>query len=344
MDIEFHYYITWLIAVRAGFSPQEARTLAWSSQYTDDNNTIYDIDISLPTEYHNYISQTMNIFKPQRKRLRIYSLFHFIPGAPSALTARRKDGTMHRLNTTPDSLNARLVMKAALDTDNLYRIGIACHAYADTWAHQNFTGYLNHFNAMSGMIETAFPNIGHVDALAKPDRIALKWNDDRLVKNSIDNNERFLEAAVCMFRRLARYADPKISGKELQKRAKKLLEDIKYCIGSEDQENLLSSGRISSYRRFSCKPEYGGIKIDKYDDKLWINEAVSEKGEKSWDWSINTQSGPDITTKDNYFWKDPDRYKQTNWYLFQEAVKEHQNNTWEIVKNRNFKELNLEDL
>ena len=38
MDIEFHYYMTYLIAARAGFSPGEAAIVAQSAQEVDDNH------------------------------------------------------------------------------------------------------------------------------------------------------------------------------------------------------------------------------------------------------------------------------------------------------------------
>ncbi|MEW5746461.1 MAG: DUF6765 family protein [Nitrospirota bacterium] len=44
MDIEYHYYITFLIALRAGFKRDEAYKIAYASQYTDDNDTSYAID------------------------------------------------------------------------------------------------------------------------------------------------------------------------------------------------------------------------------------------------------------------------------------------------------------
>jgi hypothetical protein len=37
MDIEFHYHMTYIIARRAGFSPNDSYVIAYSSQYTDDN-------------------------------------------------------------------------------------------------------------------------------------------------------------------------------------------------------------------------------------------------------------------------------------------------------------------
>ncbi|MDA8104143.1 MAG: hypothetical protein M0Z71_02065 [Nitrospiraceae bacterium] len=40
MDIEFHYYMTHLIALRAGFKPDDAFKIAYASQYTDDNENV----------------------------------------------------------------------------------------------------------------------------------------------------------------------------------------------------------------------------------------------------------------------------------------------------------------
>ena len=37
MDIEFHYYMTFLIAGKAGFGKDDTATIAYSSQYVDDN-------------------------------------------------------------------------------------------------------------------------------------------------------------------------------------------------------------------------------------------------------------------------------------------------------------------
>ncbi len=211
MDIEFHYYITYLIAARAGLPPADSLTLAWASQYTDDNTLICTVDKGLPTEYTNYVSQTADILKPRRTLMRIYSLFHFIPGDPQAPTAWRKDGAMHWLNTTPDSENANLILDAALAAGDLYRIGIACHAYADTWAHQNFVGYASEFNAFAGgpLLTAVMPNIGHADAVFCPDEASRRWDDPRLLHGPIDNRARFLEAADRLFRKLAPFAVPR---------------------------------------------------------------------------------------------------------------------------------------
>jgi hypothetical protein len=343
MNTEFHYYITWLIAARAGFPTEDARIVAWSSQYTDDNNVIFKIDKGRPTEYGNYISQTMNILKPRNTLFRIYPLFHFIPGDPMAPSAWRKDGAMHWLNTTPDSKNANLVLNAAFASGNLYRIGIACHGYADTWAHQNFVGYKNEFNAMNGPIDAAIPNIGHADAGHSPDQAALVWHDERLIYERVDNRARVLSAASAMYRKLAKYVSPKITKRELGRRESKLKEDINRCIGSSDPENAHEKERIKRYRELSVEPEYGAREMDRYDADLWMDEAVNEdvRGLRDRSDFILARWDP---LADIYSWKDYENYRQTHWHRFQEAVKEHQNETWQILENKNFLGLELPEL
>jgi hypothetical protein len=38
MEKDFHFYITYALAETSGFTPEEAFTIAYSSQYVDDNN------------------------------------------------------------------------------------------------------------------------------------------------------------------------------------------------------------------------------------------------------------------------------------------------------------------
>jgi len=343
LNHEFHYCITYVIAARAGLPPQDAQVLAHSSQYTDDNNRIFKIDKGLPTAYGNYISQTMNILKPMDKLLRIYPLFHFIPGDPMTGSAWRKDGGMHWLNTTPDSENANLVMDAALASGDLYRIGIACHGYADTWAHQNFVGYYNEFNSMTGPLSAAIPNIGHAEAAHAPDWAALVWADTRLIHEPIDNKARFIAAAAGMLRKLAKYVDPKITTKELRKRETTLKDDLDRCIGRPDIFNAHESRRLARYRELARTPEYGGREPEPYDAHRWMDEAVNETVRGLRDRSGTLLSRLDPFT-DIFTWKDRENYKQTHWFRFEEAVKQHQKETWQILADRNFQGLELPEL
>ncbi len=343
MNLEFHYHITWLVAARAGLSPEDVRVLAYASQFTDDNNRIFTVDEGLPTAYRNYISQSMNILKPEDELFHIYPLFHFIPGYPQAVSAWRKDGAMHWLNTTPDSKNAHRVLDAALATGDLHRIGIACHGFADTWAHQNFAGYTSSFNAMEGPLSKAIPNFGHADVLKKPDEVALVWTDERLLMERVDNKARCLAAAARMFQRIAAYADPKMSGRERSRRRKALTNDLDRCIGAPQDRSGGARERIARYCELALSPEYGGRALDPYDPRAWMDEAVDAEVS-----GLDDRGGGFLSRldpfRDRYAWKDRRQYRETHWRRFQEAVKAHQDETWEILSMRNFLGLDLPGL
>jgi len=340
MDIEFHYYITYLIAARAGFGPEDAFIIAYSSQYTDDNDIIFTVDKEKPTVYKNYISQTLNILKPKRKLFRIYPVFHFIPGYPMAKSAYRKDGKMHWLNTTPNSKNAKKIMNAALYSNDLYRIGLACHGYADSWAHQNFVGYYDAFNSMSDPLSFLKPNIGHVEALHNPDLIALVWEDKRLLHERVSNVDRFLKAATYLLTKLTRYVDPKIKEKYLQKIKISLRKNLKKAIGEYDHINILKEGRIARYKALSETNDYGDKLLADYCENKWFEEAVDERVRGLRDRS-NSEGALRTVFTDIYNWKNPKQYKQSHWYRFQEAVKQHQQETLDILMKTNLKGLEL---
>jgi hypothetical protein len=177
MQIEFHYYITYILARRAGFTKQDSQIIAYASQYTDDNCNELVVDRSTANEYRNHISQTMDIFKPQTVRLKIYPCFHFVPGDVNSELAKRKDGRTHPYNTTPNSRSAQTIMDSVFNSGNLHHMGVCIHCFADTWAHQNFVGCDDDFNSCMGLLEAFIPNIGHADAQYNPDIPSLIWED-----------------------------------------------------------------------------------------------------------------------------------------------------------------------
>jgi hypothetical protein len=64
MDSEFHYWITGIIAREAGFTEDEARIIAYSSQFVDENDVMLTVrDRASGEEYRNFITQTLNILK-----------------------------------------------------------------------------------------------------------------------------------------------------------------------------------------------------------------------------------------------------------------------------------------
>jgi hypothetical protein len=308
MDIEFHYYITFIIARRAGFKPEEARIIAYSSQYTDDNDMIHTIHKGQPDEYSNYISQTMDITKPQKELMRIYPVFHFMPGTLTEITcdsALRRDGKFHIMNSIPDNLNSRQLLQAALYSHNPYNIGIATHMYADTFAHQNFVGFNEGFNEMKGVIEKLIPNIGHADAKHKPDAPHLIWDDERLIPSisQIDNKKRFLDAVRCIYEKYANYLNTPNDGSNL-------IAQIDEAIGPYGGSK---EDRIDRYKSLIDND------FIEYDKKQWFKEAVDFVNEEI----PYSSAGYNIPRSETeWMWKG--NYRESNWYKFQEAVKTYQ--------------------
>jgi hypothetical protein len=106
---------------------------------------------------------------------------------------------------TPDSPLAKELLIAALRSDDDFRIGIALHAYADTWAHQHFSGRVEEGNALDP--SSPLPPAGHLQALRAPDDASGKWVDPRLAGSlsRIDNADRFRAAARKIYRYLRTY-------------------------------------------------------------------------------------------------------------------------------------------
>lgn len=296
MDMEFHYYVNYLIALAAGFKTDDAFKIAYSAQYVDDNTWAYDIsNDNGDAIYKNQISQTFDLTLPYLNK--IMTCFHFIPGDFDGYSNRR-DGKSHHLNTSPNSFRAKMVLRNALKSENPYLIGIASHAFCDTWAHQNFTGTFDEHNSIDGFPQNLIPNIGHADAFDWPDQLDLEWFDWRLRIPKVNNIERCLHAAEILFSEYSKHLKikPRMEKDTFLKRLQKIfgratrnpirLIDIKY------------RRRVKEYNHLA-RALTGEI-IPKYDSKLWLYEAVK----------INSM---------NYTWLSSNHQK-TDWFLFQNSV------------------------
>lgn len=320
MEIEFHYWITGIIAREAGFHEEEAKVIAYASQFVDENDVSLTVkDTASGEEYVNFITQTFNILKPKTDLLRIYPIYHFVPGHPEAPSARRRDGKMHLFNTTPNSQFANELFLGAFSADErarLYRIGIATHAYADTWAHQNFTGWHESFNAV-GL--NPIPNIGHSDALHHPDWVGHRWLDDRLVDGEINNNYRFLSAAKELFRH---YGDYLVSlgrtSKQRRPKWPKTEEKLRTAMGPvfSGDRNYGIEERLSGYRALAPW-------LPEFDERTWFDEAIDTSVRGFVDKKSGIFAGFTVF-EDEYFWKKDLKKETTHWYNFQRAAKQHE--------------------
>jgi hypothetical protein len=189
MNSEFHYYALYFACVRAGLPEERAGRIAYSSQYVDEAINAFSIDGgSYLTEVtQNYAFWDESVLRD------IYLPFHFVPAAGACATGAR-------WATAADCPIAKELLVAALNSRDDYRIGIALHAYADGWAHQNFSGRLEEANAVDP--SSPLPPVGHLQALRRPDDPAGEWLDPRLGPGSdlVANRERFMKAARKIYR------------------------------------------------------------------------------------------------------------------------------------------------
>jgi hypothetical protein len=203
MNAEFHYYAIYFLCVRAGLPEERSSDIAFASQYVDNAIVAYDIDDG-GFSYETQVTQNY-IFWDESTLRNIYLPFHFIPGDQAKAGSERIDGKASRWTVTPDSSLAKELLVAALRSGDDYRIGIALHAYADTWAHQHFSGRTEAANVIDP--SSPLPPAGHLQALRYPDDASGMWADPRLYPalSRIDNGLRFREAARKIYRYLRTY-------------------------------------------------------------------------------------------------------------------------------------------
>lgn len=292
MDIEFHYTITYIIALYAGCSAQKSAIIAYSSQYVDDNDGWEKVYVG-DRLYLGCVTNANKFISSKNLLDSVLQTFHFIPGNASK-GSPRMDSEKHELCVTPNSDNALALFRMAIDQANPYLLGIACHAFADTWAHQNFIGTYDDFNSKQGIVGRLIPSIGHADFLDDPDVTDMIWYDTRLVQALISNPARILEAAESMYDSLVEYFEccKKLSGK------RKLMDGLKKCL------KLKQSERYAAYENLAL---YLGAAIPQYQKQRWKKKAISH------------------VRASYYKCNNLETFYDTSWYKFQEAAKFYKN-------------------
>ena len=203
MNVQFHYYTIYHLAMHAGFDADSCRVIAYSSQYLD--NALVSYRVELPGGAYQTLATHHFGFWERSQELDVWIPFHFLPAGPDEPGSPRRDGQRNPLNVVPNSRNAKQLLVDALKSRDLYRIGIALHTYADSWAHQNFSGRNEEWNRVDP--SSPLPPIGHAQALRDPDSLDARWEDPRLLAphDRVDNRARFLAAAGRIYRYLATY-------------------------------------------------------------------------------------------------------------------------------------------
>lgn len=252
MDINFHYFTVKTIARLAGFEEEKAQRIAFYSQLIDDYDIYSSISLDEVPGYAQYLAEEglfakwsftpvttgfnswldmarLILEKNQRK---IIIPFHFIPSVSlfPALSDRAgyrtvpvsmKDGSFSLLQGKLKFLADiyRRNKDRDIQNENLIYIGMLLHTWADTYAHQGYSGSKGWENETSltkvtNLIDNTdvtskykpvglTPATGHAQADHAPDdtNISFSWKqknnkDDNFTKNnSRENRDLFCVVA-----------------------------------------------------------------------------------------------------------------------------------------------------
>jgi hypothetical protein len=249
MNKVFHYYCIRVLAQLAGFPANEAQTIAYASQYTDHASEHKKIRIDgMPMDFvhperyqdgkldpictahsarhwHAKAWKWALFYMDPKVQRKVLVSFHFLPGGDGeqwpALVTRRKCNLVTEI--VRDALNC--LGNAAAGTHDreyaLVKLGLALHSYADSWAHEGFSGRHSDVEndikdvrkrvrgttrwkkgGVAGFfVSYAAPDIGHGEAMGTPDESHLEWRAqyskrrNPLPNFNRDNTQHFLEAA-----------------------------------------------------------------------------------------------------------------------------------------------------
>ena len=272
MNLEFHYYSTAFLAVKAGFSLEEATTLAFAGQYVDHHHRACEIQTSRGTVFSG---ATQNFsFWDSATVTEVLAPFHFFPagraepGQPQ--TSVRIDGARTIWDVRPNSPRVRRLLVEALKSKNLHRIGLALHTFSDTWAHQNFTARDEDWNRLEK--NNHLPSPGHAQAGWAPDLWLTTWTDPRLQQSEVVNLIRFADCARKVYRYLCTYR-----GKDFRQDEEAVAEELAALVEAGRGRDSVEDRVIEFVLALNLEP---------YDRSRWLAQALELPEEAPSQWPL----------------------------------------------------------
>ncbi len=223
MQIDGHHTLTYVLSRMAGFEHDEANTISHAAQYVDDATNSGIIQFTNGAMFSRISSAhgtyDMRHHLDAHENHLVWVPFHFLPGNDGESAGTNPNGKfIKRLLCKPYSHVAVDMLDACMkDIDKpygLHRLGITMHVFADTFAHQGFSGVVHNINKIkhlechnhemdffdtlkSKALSRKFP-MGHGAALTCPDMPFLYWSytnglGERIERNNLD---LFMKASV----------------------------------------------------------------------------------------------------------------------------------------------------
>lgn len=329
-----HFYGIYALARAAGVKPDAAHIIATASQFVDD--AIDDEAIVLSNQ--NAVVPTMTSHKPldwqnslAGDQWKVWVPFHFLPGNEPA-NGSFTEKMVCRKNSEP----ARRMLKNALSLANqpvgLVMAGIACHVYADTFAHYGFIGLQRDWNRVRNdtveinvrskkiiaYIEAKFEDfkarligsagevmpVGHAAVATYPDRPYLAWRyayeNGQVVKRN--NQADYLEACEELFAFFCRFCQANSRhGKAQPDKWNSIKAQVKKILAREaDKKTRIKAWKkaINNGDLFSPTAKDKAIQ---YDERLFKSARIS------------------------YYFADYGKVDDCQGYLFHQAAWKHRN-------------------
>lgn len=226
MQIDFHFYAIAVLARAAGFEAEEALIIGYASQYVDNATEselirldINGSDIKFDPVRSSYDGLAVVSSIQWSAQKRVWIPFHFLPPEPF----QPETSATFSFVTEPNSTFGRMLLDAAAQAKarkhRLCATGIAMHTFADSWAHQQFSGRQNRYEndvetiqvyknrkfetlGMENVLFDILPQIGHAEAGYFADLTYARWRYQAASqKKTVTRNNltEFMEAAETIY-------------------------------------------------------------------------------------------------------------------------------------------------
>lgn len=243
MDKDFHFGTIYVLSRWAGFGSYNSLVIASASQFVDDNTDI--ISKGNRASGHELWENLTSL----EENNEVWIPFHFLPGLEDSSESEKL--ICKKNSILAQSMIDELPPIAVDDSISILRLGIALHVYADTWAHQEFSGIPSTCNNARNLLpipsspikalensvgQIGFLPLGHMEASHYPDRPYLTWHCDPQFPDDGRNNwEEFIDASNEIYKILTHISNGVSSDLNSDQRA--LLLDAFQSIQDENIES-----------------------------------------------------------------------------------------------------------
>lgn len=165
MQVDMHFYGTYAVARIAGFSPDEARTIATSAQFVDEavaaepvlmNGQRYLLPIVSAHKMYEIIDNSNAM-----DQWRVWVPFHFLPGGLGNRVSERAVCAWGDTDNAAAESIIQLALSEKGQRHDLHLLGIVTHVLQDTYAHYGFSGFATRGNTIKqASLESEINDIG----------------------------------------------------------------------------------------------------------------------------------------------------------------------------------------